>query len=331
MSFHFGPKSRSSPVFDLNLSPRFMSERSPGDRSRNFMESGLVSPVSPRTMKRKFKITNQLVGKGVHGNVFLAYDVVNNMEVIAKKISVKKYLHIYKLEVKILKQLEGHPNIVKILGHKVTGSSGLIFLEKINGRNLSDYVLKKGGICEKLALNIFSDIVNAVSFMHSHRISHHDLKTENIVFDEVDEIAKVVDYGLSVSYSEENPFITSNAGSPLFAAPEVLQCLPHDPRLSDIWSLGVILYFLLTMTLPWGNVVSFEELVDKVTDKNLEISYPEDKIDEDCSEILRKIFVLDPQSRINLSDLKDMIKRRKQSLDELFSLSPSKSKTINEN
>jgi len=272
-----------------------------------------------------------LVGKGVHGNVFVAYDVVKNTEVIAKKISVKKFLHIYKLEVKILKQLEGHPNIVKILGHKVTGSSGLIFLEKINGRNLSDYVLKKGGIDEKQALNIFSDVVDAVSYMHSHHISHHDLKTENIVFDEVEEISKVVDYGLSVSFSEENPFITSNAGSPLFAAPEVLQCLSHDPRLSDIWSLGVILYFLLTMTLPWGNVVSFEELVEKVTDKNLVIAYPENKISFDCSQILRGIFVMDPQSRIKLSDLKEIILKRKKSLDELFSLSPSKSKTINEN
>jgi len=190
---------------------------------------------------------------------------------------------------------------------------------------------KKGGIEEKLALNIFSDVVDAVSYMHSHHISHHDLKTENIVFDEVEEIAKVVDYGLSVSFSNENPFITSNSGSPLFAAPEVLRCLSHDPRRSDIWSLGVILYFLLTMTLPWGDVVSFDELVEKVTDKNLVIEYPESKISFDCAQILRRIFVIDPQTRIYVTDLKEMIQKRKKSLDELFSLSPSKSKTINEN
>jgi len=233
--------------------------------------------------------------------------------------------------VKILKQLEGHPNIVKILGHKITGSSGVIFLEKINGMNLCEYVKKRNGITEKHALDIFLDVVNAVGFMHSHNISHHDLKTENIVYDEVGEIAKVVDYGLSVSFTDENPFITSCSGSPLYAAPEVLLCLPHDPRVSDVWSLGVILYFILTLTFPWGEVSCFDELVDIITDKNLDICY--DKISFETSQILMDIFVLNPLSRISVQQLKSLIYQRKRALDDelSFNLSPSKSKTINEN
>jgi len=322
LTLNFRQSTRKTRLLnDLNLSPRV-----------DLIEtSSRMGETSPRSMKRKFKLTNQLVGKGVHGNVFVAYDVVKNTEVIAKKISVKKFLHIYKLEVKILKQLEGHPNIVKILGHKVTGSSGLIFLEKINGKNLCEYVLSKDGLTEKQALNIFSDVVDAVKYMHAHNISHHDLKTENIVYDEENCVAKVVDYGLSVPFNEDNPYITSNAGSPLFAAPEVLLCLPHDPRISDVWSLGVILYFLLTMTLPWGNVESYDELVNKITNKNFVISYPEDKVSTETSLILREIFIINPSSRMKLSNLLSSIQLRKRSFEEVFSLSPSKSKTINEN
>jgi len=281
--------------------------------------------------KRKFKLTSTMIGKGVHGNVFLAYDTVKNVEVIAKKICVKKYLHIYKMEVKILKELEGHPNIVRILGHKITGSNGVIFLEKINGMNLLDYVRKRNGIGEKQALDIFLDAINAVGYMHSHNISHHDLKIENIVYDELGDIAKVVDYGLSVHFSDDNPFITSSSGSPLYSAPEVLLCLPHDPRLSDVWSLGVILYFLLTETLPWGKVDSFDELVEILTDKDLVVNY--DNISLETSEILQKIFLLNPSSRLSISELRSLIRQRKKSLDDEnpFSLSPSKSKTINEN
>jgi len=83
--------------------------------------------IDVRGKRRKYKLSPNKIGEGAYGNVFLAYDVMNNEEIIAKKICVKKFLEMYKVEVKILKQLEGHPNIVKILGHKIIGSNGFIF------------------------------------------------------------------------------------------------------------------------------------------------------------------------------------------------------------
>jgi len=211
----------------------------------------------------------------------------------------------------------------------------LFFLEKINGRNLFDYVNDNDGINEQHAIDIFLDIVNAVSHIHSHNISHHDLKTQNIMYDEENGIAKVVDYGLSVPFEEDNPLVKSSGGSPLYSAPEVLLDLLHDPRLSDVWSLGIILYFMLTKSFPFGIVQSFGELVTKISDKYLNIPYPLDQISLSTKKILKKLFVTDPVYRISLAKLKKSIEKIKLKSYEFedrisFYFSPSKSGPVNE-
>jgi len=181
-------------------------------------------------------------------------------------------------------------------------------------------------ICEKKALEIFLDIIHAVDYMHSLHIGHHDLKTKNVVYDDEKEVAKVVDFGLSVMFQENDPFIINNSGSPIYSAPEVFLSLPHDPRLSDVWSLGIILYNLLYRSYPWGNVQTFEELTSLMISEDFSIYYPPTRSYGTIS-ILRQILTVNPSLRITLGELKILVEREKRILEEDGISLPSPSKT----
>jgi len=202
-------------------------------------------------------------------------------------------------------------------------------MEKINGKNLYDYVndLPFEELKEKKASEIFLDIINGVDYMHSLHISHHDLKTKNVVYDDEKEVAKVVDFGLSVMFQENDPFIKNNSGSPIYSAPEVLLSQSHDPSLSDVWSLGIILYYLLYRSYPWGNVQSLEELTSLITNENISIPYPTTR-SRGIIYILGQILIVNPSLRISLGELKVLVEKEKMFLDDEnpFSL-PSPSKT----
>jgi len=264
--------------------------------------------------KRKFKVLQRKIGKGAHGVIYLAKDISSNEEVIAKKIDLIERGKTFAQEVYIMKKLN-HPNIVKFLGYKKYKNSGYIFMEKIDGDNLFNFVLSEGrgaGINQKLAIDIFWDIINGVEYLHQVKVSHLDLKTENVIYDKKIGIAKIVDFGLSVQFND-NKLVESNAGSPLYSAPEVLLNLPHDPRLSEVWSLGVILFFMIHGSFPWSNVVTYSELVNTVIQGKISIpSY----ISPPIRDILERMFEVDPRYRITLSDLKRIVYEIKISLPE---------------
>jgi len=212
-------------------------------------------------------------------------------------------------EVGILNGLD-HPNIVRFLGHFTRGTSGYIFMEKILGDNLYIYVQKNGnGLSEKLCLDIFFEILMAVDYLHMNNICHHDLKSENVMYDSNNNVVKIIDFGLSVPFSE-NTLIESNSGSPLYSAPEVLSSLPHDPKSCDVWSLGIILYYMLVGDYPWQNVDSVEDLLEIFSNQSLTIPYPEN-ISSQMQELINKILVVDPQKRYTLSEVIKVIEEQK--------------------
>ena len=92
-------------------------------------------------------------------------------------------------------------------------------------------------------------LIKAVAYLHSIDISHRDIKAENILLK--NSKVTLIDFGFAQKIVASNPLSHDRRGSADYISPEIVMCNPHDPKKSDIWSLGVILFTLLTGSLPF--------------------------------------------------------------------------------
>jgi serine/threonine-protein kinase HSL1 (negative regulator of Swe1 kinase) len=126
-----------------------------------------------------------------------------------------------------------------------------VIMEYIDGGELFDYLVERGPLPVPEALHYFQQIMYAVAYCHQFRIAHRDLKPENILLDGENNI-KVADFGMAAFVPRDSLLYTS-CGSPHYASPEVVSGLAYDGTVSDVWSCGVILYALLSGSLPFDD------------------------------------------------------------------------------
>lgn len=132
-------------------------------------------------------------------------------------------------------------------------------------------------------------LLEALIYIHSHDIIHRDIKPENIMFDKPNGFVKMIDFGLATRVQSE---ITSITGSPYYIAPEVIKkCYSSQ---CDIWSLGVVLYQIMTGNMPFvGNTQT--ALFNAIKNKHPFIPY---HLSDDLKDLLRKMLNKDPSKRI---------------------------------
>ncbi|XP_023219771.1 testis-specific serine/threonine-protein kinase 2-like isoform X2 [Centruroides sculpturatus] len=147
-----------------------------------------------------------------------------------------------------------HPNIIAI--HRIMFSKNhiYIFMEFAEKGDLQDYIQRKQFLPDKKAKKYFRFLVKAMDYLHSQNISHRDLKCENLLITSND-IIKLTDFGFCRSVTDDKTgkrvLSETYCGSPGYSAPEVLQGIPYNPIMSDNWSIGVILYNMITGRLPF--------------------------------------------------------------------------------
>ena len=148
---------------------------------------------------------------------------------------------------KILK----HRNIVTL--YEIYESKKYIFLitEYLGGKDLIEKLIRKKRFNEEEALRIFFQLLDALMYMHKMNICHRNLRAEHILFDKNNR-PKIVGFGYS-SFYESNKTIEGAYGSLCYACPEIIDEVPYNPELADVWSLGVILYVLICGYLPFSD------------------------------------------------------------------------------
>ncbi|XP_075043813.1 serine/threonine-protein kinase MARK2 isoform X7 [Mixophyes fleayi] len=240
------------------------------------------------------------IGKGNFAKVKLARHVLTGKEV-AVKIIDKTQMNSSSLqklfrEVKIMKVLN-HPNIVKLFEVIDTEKTLYLVMEYASGGEVFDYLVAHGRMKEKEARSKFRQIVSAVQYCHQKLIVHRDLKAENLLLDS-DMNIKIADFGFSNQFTFGNKLDTF-CGSPPYAAPELFQGKKYDGPEVDVWSLGVILYTLVSGSLPFDGQ-NLKELRERVLRGKYRIPF---YMSTDCENLLKKFLILNPSKRGTLEQI----------------------------
>ncbi|XP_070778558.1 serine/threonine-protein kinase MARK1 [Enoplosus armatus] len=240
------------------------------------------------------------IGKGNFAKVKLARHALTGREV-AIKIIDKTQLNptsLQKLfrEVSVMKILN-HPNIVKLFEVIETEKTLYLVMEYASGGEVFDYLVAHGRMKEKEARAKFRQIVSAVEYCHQKRIVHRDLKAENLLLD-ADMNIKIADFGFSNEFTLGSKLDTF-CGSPPYAAPELFQGKKYEGPEVDVWSLGVILYTLVSGSLPFDGQ-NLKELRERVLRGKYRIPF---YMSTDCENLLKKLLVLNPGKRGSLQQI----------------------------
>jgi serine/threonine-protein kinase len=207
-------------------------------------------------------------------------------------------------EVKIARQLK-HPNVIDIYGLLIQNDIGYLLMEYMDGGNLRQFMQGR-----TLDLHEVHDIVLKICaglhYIHHHRfddgrfhsIIHRDIKPENILLSK-DGRLKVADFGLSVVYDFFTLRATrSRAGTPLYMSPEQIRGKPLDIR-TDIYSLGLVIYELLTGQLPYKaqDKMLYMKMVISKNSKPMSPSYINKKVPRQLDEVALKALEKEPERR----------------------------------
>ncbi|NXE84179.1 DAPK2 kinase, partial [Cochlearius cochlearius] len=167
-------------------------------------------------------------------------------------------------EVAILRQLD-HPNIMRLHDLFASRAEMVLVLELISGGELFDFIAEKEMLSEEEAIEFLGQILRGVEYLHAHHIAHFDLKPENIMLQEKDvpkPRIKIIDFGLAQRL-EDGVTFKSLCGTPQYIAPEVINYEPLSSA-TDMWSIGVITYILLSGLSPFQGETDAETLSNVV-------------------------------------------------------------------
>uniref|UniRef100_A0A3Q3WTX2 non-specific serine/threonine protein kinase n=1 Tax=Mola mola TaxID=94237 RepID=A0A3Q3WTX2_MOLML len=228
------------------------------------------------------------IGKGNFAKVKLARHVLTGKEVAVKIIDKTQLnsssLQKVGLNIKLFEVIE-------------TEKTLYLVMEYASGGEVFDYLVAHGRMKEKEARAKFRQIVSAVQYCHQKCIVHRDLKAENLLLD-ADMNIKIADFGFSNEFTLGNKLDTF-CGSPPYAAPELFQGKKYDGPEVDVWSLGVILYTLVSGSLPFDGQ-NLKELRERVLRGKYRIPF---YMSTDCENLLKKFLILNPSKRGSLEQI----------------------------
>lgn len=210
------------------------------------------------------------IGEGGMAVVYKAKDRLLNRYVAIKILRPEftqdeQFLDSFKRESQAAAGLQ-HPNIVSIYDVGRTGNINFIVMELVDGRPLSDFIKEKGHLDYKTTIDIAKQMASALSIAHKHQIIHRDVKPHNIMITS-DGVAKLTDFGIARAVSNATMVADTSKiiGSVHYFSPEQARGAYVDER-SDIYSLGIVMFEMLTGRVPFDGETPVEVALKHIND-----------------------------------------------------------------
>ncbi|MGD1106840.1 MAG: serine/threonine-protein kinase [Terracidiphilus sp.] len=201
----------------------------------------------------------------------------------------------FKREAEIGERLQ-HPNVMRVFGGD-RRSRVYMVMEWCPGRLLRQ-ILNEGRLPQDRAIRIAIEVLKALDYIHSNGVVHRDLKPENIIVDDNDHI-KLIDFGIAGDTASRRltyANFTAMLGTPDYIAPEQVKGKRGDGR-TDLYSMGVILYEMLTGKLPFSGPSPMAAMNDRLLNHPLPPSVADPSISPELQEIIYRALERDPKNR----------------------------------
>ncbi|KAJ3309683.1 Checkpoint kinase 2 [Blyttiomyces sp. JEL0837] len=274
----------------------------------NNLKSAVATPSSQ--VEKRYDLLNE-IGRGNFSIVRLAVDKQTGRKCAVKVIDKRRHLlnskviTAFQREIDILKSLE-HPNVVAFLD--CIEENGTIYLvqELVSGGDLLQYVVSKKRLDEAEARVMFLQMVQVLKYLKEKQITHRDLKPDNFLLTE-DKVLKLADFGLAKGF--EKDIMNTVCGTPIYLAPEILTSRgrSYDCRV-DVYSTGVILFFLLSGKVPFSEVTQtgvYSQIcrgdVDWSSEENGDWSWND--VSGRCKRMIKGLMRIEVEERIKLEDI----------------------------
>ncbi|XP_043910863.1 testis-specific serine/threonine-protein kinase 1-like [Protopterus annectens] len=249
------------------------------------------------------------LGEGTYSKVKSAYSKQLKEDVAVKIIDRKKapsdfLKNFLPRELEILTAVN-HNNIVKT--YEIFESSNgkiYIIMELAVQGSLLEYIQSRDALPEDMARKMFHQLTMAIKYCHDINIVHRDLKCENLLLD-INYNIKVSDFGFSrrCAFDGEGHTLLSETfcGSIAYAAPEVLQGIPYQPKMYDIWSLGIVLFIMVCGCMPYDDS-NFRRMLR--AQKARVLNFPRSKfVTTECKHLILKILHPDVLKRLTIEEI----------------------------
>lgn len=266
---------------------------SPGTNVMAFVTNIVPAKVGPYVFKGT-------VGSGSFSIVKVAVNEETKEAVACKIIARSRLVSeddilTFENEVRVNRLLR-HAGIVHITDLVKDDLNYYIFQEFCPNGDLYKYIVDRVCLTENESMAQMRQILESVAYLHSQNIAHLDIKPENILITKDDRL-KISDFGLS-SFTGSDGRVSAGGGTPAYMSPESITEAVYNGCKSDMWSLGVVMYAMLTGQLPWKSLTR-DEMCAVI--KTGEYDMPDD-LSADCADLIKRMLMVDPAARITAEE-----------------------------
>lgn len=250
-----------------------------------------------------YRLTER-IGSGGMGDVYKAHNAALNRDAAVKILHQTAYVDRFRNEAYIQASIN-HPNIARLYEYTEAEGKHCIVMEYAEGESLGTLLHRKGRLSSAETENILRQLVSALAYLHKKEIIHRDIKPQNFKV-QSDGTVKMLDFG--IAKHKYSPKLTQQGfvvGTMEYLAPEQFE--QKEELKSDIWSLGVMTYELLTGYMPFeaSNPLTLRTNINRGNYTDPKILVPD--ISEKLSDIIDKCFKVNPANRISAAAIEQVL------------------------